>query len=371
MMSGRLKAAVIGSLMADPCSPLNLQLKQWGVEEAWARIAHGHPSVPGQLTQRLLGTDSEAVLARGECAGARIIIPGDPDWPLQLEALGSFEPWALWVRGQGLEALGRERSVAIVGARCCSRYGERVAAEFAAGVAQRGFPVVSGGAVGIDAAAHRGALAVEGTTIAVLGCGIDVPYPAQHSALFDRIAERGLLVSEAAPGAHPTRPSFLVRNRLIAALSYGTVVVEARLRSGSISTYAHARALNRVLMAVPGPITSPESGGTNGLLKQDARVVTSDEDVLALVAPLGTVDAADPVAPSNEWDDLSADERAVHEVLPARRPVSVDAILGLVPADLGLGRVYGALALLAGRGIVIEEATGLWRRARPLRGAVA
>ncbi len=371
MIPDRHKAAAIGSLMADPTSALNLQLKALGVAEAWDRITGGHLSIPGQLRQRLLAIDVERMVERGERAGARIVVPTDHDWPTQLLSLQEQQPWALWVRGGQLDVLARERSVAIVGARCSSRYGDRVASEFAAGIAQHGLPVVSGGAVGIDSAAHRGALVAEGVTVAVLGCGIDVPYPMENSALFDRIAERGLLVSEAAPGAHPTRPSFLVRNRLIAALSYGTVVVEARLRSGSISTYCHARALNRVLMAVPGPITAAESGGSNGLLKDDAQVVTSADDVLALVAPLGSFDAAPEPGSANEWDSLSADERAVHEVLPARRPVSVEAILGLVAVDLGIARVYGALALLAGRGIVVEDATGSWRRARPLRGAAA
>lgn len=369
MNGDRGKAAVIGALMTDPSSALNHELKAIGVQEAWARIMHGHPSVPEQLRRRLHAIDLPAFMARGERVGARVIIPGDADWPVQLRGLQAQEPWALWVRGPGLDALASERSVAIVGARSSSRYGDRVASEFAADIARFGLPVVSGGAVGIDAAAHRGALAVDGVTATVLGCGIDVPYPPQNSALFERIADRGVLLSEAAPGAHPTKPSFLVRNRLIAALSYGTLVVEARLRSGSISTYCHARSLCRVLMAVPGPVTAPESGGTNALLQDDACLVTSAADVLALVAPLGSAvgRVADPGA--TEWDALSEHERAVHEALPARGPITVDALLGRVPSGLGMAQVYGALALLAGRGIVAEETSGAWRRVRSLRGA--
>ncbi len=367
----RRKAAIIGALMSDPASALNLELKAVGVEEAWFRIEHGHPSIPQQLRQRLLSVDVAAFMARGAAAGARVVMPGDSDWPAQLDALQLHSPWALWVQGRGLDALAEQRSVAIVGARACTRYGERAASELAAGLAARGLPVISGGAMGIDAAAHRGALAAEGITVAVLACGIDVAYPRENSTLFERIAERGLLVTEAAPGAHPTRPAFLVRNRLIAALAYGTVVVEARVRSGSISTYCHARNLNRVLMAVPGPITSPESGGTHALLQDDAQLVTSADDVAALVAPLGSV-SVDPLARSKtEWDQLSRDERAVHEALPARAPVSVEAMLASVSPELGMARVFGALALLAERGLVQEQPSGEWKRVRALRGAEA
>ena len=367
----RHKAAVIGALMSDPNSALNLELKSVGVEEAWFRIEHGHPSIPQQLRQRLLSLDVAALMARGTAAGARVVMPGDDDWPAQLDALNLQSPWALWVRGQGLEALAQQRSVAIVGARACTRYGERAASEFAAGLAARSLPVVSGGAMGIDAAAHRGALAVEGVTVAVLACGIDVAYPREHSVLFERIAERGLVVTEAAPGAHPTRPAFLVRNRLIAALAYGTVVVEARVRSGSISTYCHARNLNRVLMAVPGPITSPESGGTNALLQDDAQLVTSADDVAALVAPLGSVPLEQMAPAKTEWDGLTRDEREVHEVLPPRAPISVEVMLARVSPEMGMARVFGALAMLAERGLVQEQASGEWKRMRALRGAEA
>ena len=154
-----------------------------------------------------------------------------------------------------------DRSVAIVGSRASTAYGEHVAGELGHQLAERGWTVVSGGAFGIDAAAHRGALAAEAPTVAVLACGVDRPYPAAHGALLHRIAETGLLVSEWPPGAAPHRHRFLVRNRLIAALTRGTVVVEAAARSGAQATARRARKLGRQVLVVPGPVTSAMSVG--------------------------------------------------------------------------------------------------------------
>ena len=367
----RERAAILGAILPDPTGALTMALQSIGVAAAWQCFEARHPSIPEQLWQRWNSIRAEQVLERGYAAGARILLPGDADWPAQLEVLGAQRPWALWVRGSGLPAVAERRSVALVGARSCTAYGERVAAEFAAHITRAGHPVVSGGAYGIDAAAHRGALSVDGVTVAVLACGVDMSYPSAHDALFARIAERGLLVSEAAPGAHPTKPAFLIRNRLIAALSYGTVVVEARLRSGSISTFAHARGMQRVLMAVPGPVDSPESAGTHSLLQADAQLVTSGADVLAFVAPLGDAELELKSGARREWDELSPAERHVHEAMPARAEVSVDSLLDRVQEPMSLALVIGALASLAQRGIISEQLDGRWRRCRKLRGAEA
>jgi DNA processing protein len=189
--------------------------------------------------------------------------------------------------------------------------------------------------------------------------------------LFERICEGGAVISEAVPGAHPTKPAFLIRNRLIAALTYGTVVVEARLRSGSISTYAHARTLRRSLMAVPGPVDSAESAGAHALLQDDAQLVTSGADVLRLVAPLGEAVGTEADAPQSEWDLLGVGERQVHEAMPARGAITLDALLERVREPLTAPALLGALAALAQRGVVAEQLDGRWRRIRRLRGAEA
>lgn len=371
MSDTRDRAAVLGALLCDPTSKLNVECKLLGLDDAWEHLLRGGPNVPEPLRERLRNTDASAFARRGIDAGGRIVVPGDPDWPGVLDDLGLLAPWALWVRGNAPMTVFDARAVAIVGARACTSYGRDVASEFAHGIASAGTAVVSGGAYGIDAAAHRGALAAEGVTVAVLSCGIDMAYPAEHTALLERITERGLIVTEAAPGSHPTKPSFLVRNRLIAALAYGTVVVEARLRSGSISTYAHARALHRLLMAVPGPVTAAESAGTNLLLQQDAQLVTNAREVLGLVKPLGSVALEDPVAPSSEWDTLTREQQHVYECLPARRALRVDQLQGQAPLFLSGMALMAALAGLAARELVTELDDGTWRRARPLRGVAA
>lgn len=371
MTDTRIRAAMLGAILSDPGTALAMALRTLGPDAAWQCFEDRHPRIPESLHLRWLRLERQRLLDRGYAAGARIVVPSDPDWPRQLDALGPRRPWALWVRGAALRALCERRSVAIVGARSCTGYGERVASEFGAQIAGAGHPVISGGAYGIDAAAHRGALAVDGVTVAVLACGVEMAYPSAHSALFERIAEVGAIISEAAPGARPTKPAFLIRNRLIAALSYGTVVVEARLRSGSFSTYAHARALGRILMAVPGPVDSAESAGANALIQEDAQLVTSGADVLRLVAPLGDIAPTGSPAQRTEWDELSATERAVHEAMPARRAATVDAVIDAVREPVPVATVLAALASLAQRGIVTEESDGQWRRIRPLRGAEA
>ncbi|CAO0828595.1 hypothetical protein SMICM17S_05162 [Streptomyces microflavus] len=179
------------------------------------------------------------------------------------------------------------RSVAVVGARACTEYGAHMAATLAAGLAERGWVVVSGGAYGIDGAAHRGALGAGGATAAVLACGVDRPYPPGHTALITRIAEQGLVVGELPPGDHPTPSRFILRNRVIAALTRGTVVVEAAYRSGSLVTARAARRLGRHVMGVPGPATSALSAGVHELLRADAVLVGDAAEVIELVGDMG------------------------------------------------------------------------------------
>jgi len=230
-------------------------------------------------------------LATAARLGVRLVTPEDDEWPTAplsamevAVAAGASDltpPLALWVRGSRRVDEVMARAGAIVGARDATPYGVRVAADLAAGLAERGWTVVSGGAYGIDGAAHRGVLAVGGTTVAVLANGLLSPYPAGHAALFDRVAGTGLLVSEWPPDCAAQRHRFAIRNRLIAALSSGTVVVEAGMRSGTTSTVRRALELGRTVMAVPGPVTSAQSAGCHRLLQQeDVPLVTCVEDVL-------------------------------------------------------------------------------------------
>lgn len=238
---------------------------------------------------RLSELPSAQEVAESCRAGIRLTCPGDPEWPVRLDNLGDARPYALWLRGNADLRFSCLRSVAIVGSRAATAYGTYVASEFAASVASRGWAVISGGAYGVDAAAHRGALAADGVTVAVLACGVDVPYPAGHADLLDAIAAQGVVVSEWPPGRNATRLRFLVRNRVIAALASGTLVVEAAQRSGALNTARHARDLDRPLMAVPGAITSELSAGCHTVIRDwQGMLVTSAADVIEHLSPLGT-----------------------------------------------------------------------------------
>ncbi|HEY2327400.1 MAG TPA: DNA-processing protein DprA [Gaiellaceae bacterium] len=222
--------------------------------------------------------DESAYRARLAEQGFRWIARADPAFPARLAAIHD-PPLGLFVRGNGRPDLLQQLSVAIVGARACSPYGEEVATSFARAAARAGVVVVSGLARGVDGAAHRGALD-EGLTVAVLGCGIDRDYPSAHAALAARIAERGLVVSEYPPGVEPAPWRFPARNRIVAGLAAVTLVVEARERSGALITADLALEEGREVLAVPGEITSQLSQGTNGLLRLGATPATSVADLL-------------------------------------------------------------------------------------------
>ncbi|MCX6459491.1 MAG: DNA-processing protein DprA [Actinobacteria bacterium] len=213
-------------------------------------------------------------------SGGRFIVPGDDEWPTQLDDLDDEAPFGIWLKGDADLRLVALRSVAIVGARAATSYGARIAANLASDLADRGWCVVSGGAYGVDAAAHRGSLAVDGYTVVVLASGVDVAYPASHEGLFARCAESGVLLSEAPPGEVARRWRFLDRNRLIAALTRGTVVIEAAHRSGALSTARRAADLGRQIMGVPGPVNSIASAGVHRLIRDGATLVTCADDVV-------------------------------------------------------------------------------------------
>ncbi len=293
---------------------------------------------------RMAGLDPVADLERVRAAGGRFIIPGDTEWPSQLDDLGDSRPTGLWVVGTGSLRLLALRSVAVVGARACTAYGAHVAGDLAAQLAERGWVVVSGGAYGIDAAAHGGALAVGGPTVGVLACGVDVAYPRGNTALIRRIAEQGLLVSELPPGEHPTRFRFVLRNRVIAALTRGTVVVEAALRSGALSTARRARDLNRHTMGVPGPVTSELSAGVHTLIRSDAATVVTDaSEVVELIGAIGDDLAPQRSGPVLPRDLLEPDAARVLEAVPATAegaPVERLARQSGLPPDEVIQRLY-------------------------------
>lgn len=303
--------------------------------------------------------------------GGRLVTAADPDWPvLAFTAFGGADrshrpdghpPLALWVIGElTLDAVAG-RSAAIVGTRAASSYGEHVAADLATGLAARDVAVISGGAYGIDGVAHRAALAAEGLTVAVLAGGVDVRYPAGHAGLLQRIAEHGLLISEYPPGTRPSRRRFLTRNRLVAALSGATVVVEAGIRSGAASTAAWAETLGRPVGAVPGPVTSATSVGCHVLLRERAAtVITRAEEVVELVGRCGEL-APDLPRPSSPLDDLTDAELLVYEALPARAARTVDQIAvacGMPPQE-----VLAPLSMLELAGLVVRR-DGRWQLAR-------
>ena len=320
--------------------------------------------------------------------GIRLVCPADPEWPGALDELGPARPYALWLRGDADLRLACLRSVSIVGARAATGYGAHVAGEIAADLGERGWVIVSGGAYGIDAAAHRGALAGGAVTIAVLACGVDYPYPAGHAELFADVTARGLVISEWPPGRHPARLRFLTRNRTIAALTRGTVIVEAGERSGALNTARHAAELGRPLMAVPGPVTSAQSAGCHRIIRDwGATCVTCADDVIEMLAPLGTADPlgapgqpggpGQPGAPDQlgvpgpataggapSRDELDTDSARVLDALPARGAAGTSTIAA--EAGVDLDTVLRCLGLLTGSGF-IERCERGWRLRRPQR----
>lgn len=320
------------------------------------------------------GREDLEILSR---LGGRLVTPEDEEWPhWQFQAFASVDtqrlpngrvPLALWVIGDHSLSEVTSRAAALVGTRACSGYGEHVAAELSAGLVARDVAVISGAAFGIDGAAHRSALACDGITVAVLAGGVDVPYPSGHSGLLYRIARHGLVVSEYPPGVRPARYRFLTRNRLVAALSGATVVVEAGVRSGAANTAAWARALGRPVGAVPGPITSVASAGTHvEIAERGAQLVTCAQDVVALAGRLGEF-APESNRPVSVVDGLGEDEKRVYESLPGRGGATVQKLVR--ESGLSTERVRGALAILELEQLVVDVA-GDWkiRRASLVQG---
>jgi DNA processing protein len=366
------------SRVAEPPAPA---LATAGPVEAARLVRAGDVSAEvGAETGSRRGVDhAEADLVAAAAVGARLVVPEDEEWPhWQLAALTlagrrhadwAVPPLALWARGPGRLDELTSGGIAVVGSRAATGYGEHVAIDLGHELADRGHPVISGAAYGIDGAAHRGALAAVGPTVAVLACGVDRCYPSGHTELLRRIVEHGTVVSEYAPGTSPARHRFLVRNRLIAALSDGTVVVEAGLRSGARNTATTARELGRVVMAVPGPVTSAMSRGTNQLIRDGVAVaVTGAADVLDSAGRFGG--GQDAPAVRRGTDGLDRADLWVHEALSPRADRSAEWLAR--ESGVPLDRVRAALPLLELRGLARRTELG-WRLAghRAARGVSA
>ncbi|BDZ63210.1 DNA-processing protein DprA [Agromyces mangrovi Wang et al. 2018] len=359
--AGALAAAlgprrIVESLLAgESADALAYAAAHAGVELEPALVARGL----GRWLPRLDLTAATRSVAQAARSGARLVLPGDHDWPSGLDDLGPHAPPGLWVRGapHALDALGR--SIALVGARAATGYGEHVTTQAAAGLADRGFAIVSGAAYGIDARAHRATLASDGTTVAFLAGGVDRPYPAAHDSLLADIAARGAVVSEVPCGAAPTKWRFLQRNRLIAAAANATIVLEAGRRSGSLNTAGHAATLGRPLGAVPGPVTSPASAGCHRLLREyDAVCVTDASEMAELAGDTPPGSSAQPLL-----GELAPDELRALDALAPRAACSVDDIArraGLEPT-----RARAALAGLEALGAAATR-DALWVRTRTM-----
>ncbi len=356
--------------------PFGQRVAEIGAVRVVAELRDG--SLPRTSTARQgLAADRARVINVAELLdaaarrGIRFVIPGDAEWPdslgvldmVSLDNMGG-QPYGLWLRGPLDLAETLRRSVSVVGARAASAYGEHVATDVAAGLADRGVAVMSGAAYGIDSAAHRGALAVGGATIAVLACGVDVIYPRGNASLLGRVADEGLIVSEAAPGATPTRPRFLIRNRIIAAATPGTVVVEATPRSGALNTANWADKCSRQVMGVPGPVTSSLSAGVHERIRSSATLVTSSAEILELIGPIGTDTAPVPRGPERPRDGLPSAAVTVLEAMPSRGCVTVDELCATTP--IAPRECIAALGLLMARGLVQSSPTG-WSLTRLAR----
>jgi len=369
-MSERVARAALSRLSEPGDVRLTTLVGRLGANRVY-ELLRDEQDVAGVYTDvaaRLRGLDPARELADAAGKGIRFVCPEDDEWPRDLDDLDRAEPLqerggaplGLWVKGpRRLDEVCRS-AAAVVGSRSATTYGAAVASDIAAHLAEQGVGVVSGAAFGIDQAAHRGALAVKGPTVAVLACGVDRAYPSAHRGLLDYIAETGLVVSELPPGCAPTRVRFLSRNRLIAALARGTVVVEAAVRSGALNTANWTTRLNRVLMGVPGPVTSAPSQGVHELIRaRGAALVTRGEDVLELLAPSGSFLAEVPRAPALVTDRLDDRERRVLDAVPVTRPAGEDSIART--AGVGEPDVRAAMERLSGLGLVEQTSVG-WLR---------
>ena len=373
----RVAYAYLGAVTERPTAQLWDLVDAVGPVEARERIRRRQvgDALADQSEARRDLVDGVRLLEEAHEVGARLLVPGDPGWPdwalnpldrprgRRRDSSGgvptALRPLGLWWRGPAAPERVLARAVAVVGTRAPTAYGRAVAADLSAGVAADDFTVISGGAFGIDAAAHRAVLGVGGHTIAVLAGGVDRLYPRGNEELLRQVAETGAVVSEQPPGTGVTRYRFLDRNRIIAALTSATVVVEAAARSGALSTAAWAAALERPVAAVPGPITSVASVGSHLLIRdRGAVLIGRAADVVELAGDMGET-ADPPRGDTSTWDGLDDVTRRILEALPTSgglAPAEVAASAGIPP-----GPARAVLGRLMSTGAAIRGPQG-WRR---------
>ncbi|WP_420175583.1 DNA-processing protein DprA [Luteococcus sp. OSA5] len=345
-----------------------------GAQAVWQVLRAAEPT--GRWARRAQALDVDKMLAQAARHQVRFVIPGDAEWPQQLEVLHEIQvagqggaPFGLWVRGPGQLAEWADSSVAIVGSRASTAYGDSVATDLALDLSAPdgpGWTVVSGGAYGIDAAAHRGVLTTGGRTVAVLAGGLDEPYPRGNARLFEQLAADHLLVSEVPCGMHPTRTAFLARNRLIAALTNGAIIVEAAARSGANNTISWAGECGRIVMAVPGPVHSSLSVTPHRLIRdQRATLVSDSRDVRALLEPLSSAPPLPVGGQSRELDRVPPELMQVREVLPGRGGLPTGQVAQR--AGLPLAAALASLGQLEQLELARCDEMGEWHLARPAR----
>jgi DNA processing protein len=376
----RVAGALVAALGAGPA--LTTVVEHWPADRVVAALADaGAEEVTSEdlaaaqdrWQPRLSSAGAVTALRQAQRYAVRLLVPGDSAWPVGLDDLGAHAPLALWVRGEPSVLASADRSISLVGARAATGYGEHITMEASAGLVDRGYTIVSGAAYGIDGMAHRAALASSGKTIAFLAGGVDRFYPSGHEALLTRIADVGVVVSELPCGSPPTKWRFLQRNRLIAAASLATVVLEAGWRSGSLNTAGHAAALGRPLGAVPGPVTSAASAGCHRLIRDFGATCVTNPDEMAELAPLEAAGAAtgggihdrraaEPPNAQVSADEPSADHVRVLDALSARSPRVAEDIASR--SGLAVSRVQAVLGLLELDGGAVERERGWTKKPR-------
>lgn len=327
---------------------------------------------------RYRSADPDADLQAGARVGARLVTRDDNEWPTtaldtafdnfgsvvssKSEQTDACRPTCLWVKGHNLSHL-THRTITIVGTRSASSYGHAVAGQFATELGARGYTVISGGALGIDTAAHLGALNAAAPTIAVTACGIDVDYPASNRHLFQRIAQNGAIVTEYPPGRRPARHRFLTRNRLAAALGGATIVVEAGFRSGALNTANWCEHMNLPLLAVPGSVLSRESCGCHRLIREGSAIlVERAEDVIEALSPVGSLNAEallEREFPKSESSRLTRDQLRVYD---ATAPTGSEVMHICDQAAIPLAITMRILFDLAQLGLVERRGQRYFRR---------
>lgn len=369
----RLAWAYLARVAEPPCEALIALAAEVGPVDAArsvraGELPEGFGGAVSTTAARREVDRAAADLAAVAKLGGRLVTPDDPEWPawafLSLERAPreagrpTSPPLALWTRGAAPLCDVVDGSVAIVGTRAATAYGEDVAVTLGHDLGLDGRPVVSGAAYGIDGAAHRGALSADGVTAAVLACGLDVPYPSGHRRLLDDIARRGCVVTEYPPGTTPGRHRFLTRNRLVAALARAVIVVEAGRRSGAANTAAWARLLGTPVGAVPGPVTTAASVGTNAMIAAGQALLVADADaVRELAGPIGTL-APITHGPTRRTDGLTARELRVYDALPASGSPTVDELA--VSAGETVTSTQRCLIELELKGLVVTDGATWW-----------